>query len=85
MLKELFDKTLPNYYNEVSKKETHIYMSNVNKVVDDTKKRLRELKVEHLTEGNHDIVEGIHLAICEMSFMTSEIMLEQLKDVSDGK
>ena len=77
MLKELFTQT--------SKTETHIYMSNVNKVVDDTKKRLRELKVEHLTEGNHDIVEGIHLAICEMSFMTSEIMLEQLKDVSDGK
>ncbi len=83
MLKELFEKTLPNYYNEVSKKETHVYLSNVDKVVDETKERLRKLKAEHADKGEYDVVEGLHLATCEMAFMTSEIMLEQLKQESD--
>lgn len=83
MLKELFAKTLPNYYEQVTEKETHIYMSNVNKVVDETKERLRQLKTEHLKEGNYDIVEGLHLALCEMAFITSEVMLEQLKTMGD--
>jgi len=80
MLKELFKKTLPIYYKEVNKKETHIYMSNINKVVDETKDRIRQLKVEQTKEGNDNIVHGLHLALIEMSFMTSEIMLEQLKN-----
>jgi len=83
MLKELFEKTLPSYYNEISKKETHVYLSNVDKVVDETKERIRKLKVEHTAKGEYDIVEGLHKAICEMSFMTSEIMLKQLKDEND--
>ena len=83
MLKELFEKTLPSYYNEISKKETHVYLSNVDKVVDETKERIRKLKAEHTAKGEYDIVEGLHLAICEMSFMTSEIMLKQLKDEND--
>ena len=72
MLEQLFKKT--------NKRETHIYMSNINKIVDETKDRIRKLKVEHSIEGNDDIVHGLHLALLEMSFITSEIMLEQLKN-----
>tara|TARA_R100000655_G_scaffold42676_1_gene78692 strand:+ start:327 stop:557 length:231 start_codon:yes stop_codon:yes gene_type:complete len=75
MLKQLFKET--------KKRETHIYMSNINKVVDETKDRIRKLKAEHAIEGNDDIVHGLHLALIEMSFMTSEIMLEQLKKDSN--
>lgn len=85
MLKELFEKTLPTYYKEVNKKEVHIYMSNVNKVVDDTKDRIRQLKAEHHAEGNYEVGHGLHLALCEMAFITSEIMLEQLNKESQGK
>ena len=85
MLKELFEKTLPTYYKEVNKKEVHIYMSNINKVVDETKERIRKLKTQQHAEGNYEVVHGLHLALCEMAFVTSEIMLEQLNKESQGK
>ena len=81
MLKQLLEKTLPNYYDKVSNGETHIYMSNINKVVDEAKERIRKLKAEHHVAGNHDIVHGLDLALCEMAFVTSEILLEQQKEL----
>lgn len=74
-LKELSGYTEPT--------ETHIYMSNVNKVLDATKDRLRRLKAINIEEGNYEVAEGLHIALCEMAFITSEIMLEQLKTTTN--
>jgi len=84
MLKELFEKNLPNYYEQVANKETHVYLSNVNKVLEAYRERLRALKVKAYTEGKHDVQEGLHLALCELAFVTSEIMNEQLKTLKDA-
>lgn len=83
MLKELFETKLPAYYEQVSKKETHVYMSNVNKVLDATKDRLRRLKAINIEEGNYEVAEGLHIALCEIAFITSEVMLEQLKTTTN--
>lgn len=78
-LKTLFKETLPAYYDAASSKNTHVYMSSVNKVIDDTKQRLDELRVEQIQNGNDEVADGIRLAQNEIAFTSSEIMLEQLK------
>ncbi len=78
-LKTLFKETLPAYYDAASSKNTYVYMKCVNKVIDDTKQRLDELRVEQIQNGNDEIADGIRLAKNELAFTSSEIMLEQLK------
>ena len=82
-LKTLFKDTLPAYYDAATKNETHVYMSNVNKVIDETKDRITQIKTEHHLKGNTDVVYGLQLAKDEMAFLHSEILLEQLKTIGD--
>ena len=78
-LKTLFKETLPAYYEAASSKNTHVYMKCVNKVIDDTKQRLDELRVEQIQNGNDEVAHGIRLAKDELAFICSEIMLQQLE------
>lgn len=82
-LKTLFKETLPAYYEAASSKNTHVYMSSVNKVIEDTKQRLDELRVEQIQNGNDEVADGIRLAKDELAFICSEIMLEQIKKVNN--
>ena len=78
-LKTLLKETLPAYYEAASSKNTYVYTSSVDKVINDTKQRLDELRVEQIQNGNDEVAHGIRLAKDEIAFTSSEIMLEQLK------
>ena len=82
-LKTLFKETLPAYYDEVNKKETYVYLSTVNKVLNETKDRIRERKVANHVDGYTEIALGLELALNELAFVSSEITLEQIKTVND--
>ena len=82
-LKTLFSETLPAYYNAAAKKETHVYMSNVNEAIDEAKERIQELHTEYHLKGDTDIAYGIKLAKDEIAFTSSEILLKQLKSIGD--
>jgi len=84
-LKTLFEKTIPNHYNNLSKNETHLYKSNVDSVIDETRDRIEILRIENLSKQNNDIAEGLELAKREMSFMKVEIMSNQFKTLSNEK
>ena len=86
MLKQLF-KTMKNHFKEISEifsvaktKETHVYMRNVEKVLDAAKARIKGHEIEAIEEGNYDRAHAYHMAIIELAFVTSEIMLQQLKE-----
>jgi len=78
-LKKLFQETFPAYYNVNSEKETHIYLSTVKDVLNNTVDRVEKLRIQNITDGNIEIAEGIELAKREMSCMTIEILSKQLK------
>ena len=63
MLKELFQKTLPNYYNEVSKKEVYVYMSNVEQVIQEAKDRIKQLQIDAYNQQRHDEAHAYHLSL----------------------
>ena len=78
MLKELFQKTLPNYYNEVSKKEVYVYMSNVEQVIQEAKSRIKQLQIDAHNEQRYDEAHAYHKALIELAFTSVEIMSKQL-------
>jgi len=78
-LKKLFQETFPAYYNVNTEKETHIYLSTVKDVLNNTVDRVEKLRIQNITDGNIEIAEGIELAKREMSCMTVEILSKQLK------
>ena len=82
-LKTLFSETLPAYYNAASKKETHVYLSNVNTVIDEAKERINQHKIESILKGNNDVADGLEIAKRELAFVSSEILLKQLKSIGD--
>ena len=86
MLKQLF-KTMKNHFKEISEifsvaktKETHVYMRNVEKVLDAAKARIKAHEVEALTNDNYDRAHAYQMALTELAFVYSEIMLQQLKE-----
>ena len=86
MLKQLF-KTMKNHFKEIQEifsaskpKETHVYLRNVEKVLDKAKARIKAHEVEALTNDNYDRAHAYQMALTELAFVYSEIMLQQLKE-----
>ena len=78
MLKELFQKTLPNYYEQVSKKEVYVYMSNVEKAIGEAKDRIKQLQTDAHNEQRYDEAHAYHMAWLELAFTSTEILSKQL-------
>jgi len=66
-----------------TKKEVHIYMSNIQKVLDKAKERIKAHETEAIKENNYDRAHAYQMALTELAFLYSEIMLEQLKEDTD--
>ena len=78
MLKELFEKSLPNYYEQVSNKEVYVYMSNVEKVIEEAKDRIKNHQTKAHNEERYDEAHAYHMAWLELAFISTEILSKQL-------
>ena len=78
MLKELFEKTLPNYYEQVSNKEVYVYMSNVEQVIEEAKDRIKNLQTKAHNEQRYDEAHAYNMAWIELAFVCTEILSKQL-------
>ena len=73
-------KELQQMFKADKPKETHVYLRNVEKVLDKAKARIKAHETQAYVDKDHDKAHAYHTAIIELSFVTSEIMLEQLKE-----
>ncbi len=64
-------------------REVHVYMSNVEKVLDKAKERIKAHETQAYVDNNYDRGHAYQMALIELAFVTSEIMLEQLKEDTD--
>ena len=71
---------LQKLFNANKTKETHVYLSNVQKVLDKAKARIKAHETKALVEKDYDKAHAYQMAITELAFIYSEIMLEQLKN-----
>ena len=78
MLKELFEKSLPNYYEQVSNKEVYVYMSNVEQVIQEARDRIKSLQTKAHNAPRFDEAHAYHMAWLELSFTSAEILSKQL-------
>ena len=83
MLKELFNKTLPNYYKQVSEKKTLVHLESVETVIEAARKRIRQRKIEASNVLNIEAVAAYELALIELSFYRTEIIQEQFKTLDN--
>tara|TARA_R100001443_G_scaffold77296_2_gene84509 strand:- start:544 stop:810 length:267 start_codon:yes stop_codon:yes gene_type:complete len=81
------NKTMKNHFKEIQQifsaskpKETHVYLRNVEKVIDAAKARIKAHEIEAHENEDYDRAHAYHMAIIELAFVTSEIMLQQLKE-----
>ena len=80
MLKELFNKN----YTE-SNKETYVYLSNVNKVLDEVRENIKALQVEAFNNEDYEGAEAYKTALYEMAFIGNRILDKQLMSLSENK
>ena len=73
-------KEIQEIFNQSKTKETHVYMRNVEKVLDAAKARIKAHETQAYVEKNYDRAHAYHMALIELAFVTSEIMLQQLKE-----
>lgn len=73
-------KELQQMFKADKPKETHVYLSNVQKVLDKAKARIKAHEVEALTNEKFDRAHAYQMALTELAFLYSEIMIEQLKE-----
>ena len=73
-------KELQQMFKADKPKETHVYLRNVEKVLDKAKARIKAHEVEALTNENHNRAHAYEMALTELAFIYSEILLEQLKE-----
>lgn len=66
-----------------TERKVHVYMSNVEKVLDKAKERIKAHETQAYVDKNYDRGHAYHMALIELAFVTSEIMLEQLKENTD--
>tara|TARA_Y100001973_G_C5204906_1_gene340742 strand:+ start:1610 stop:1852 length:243 start_codon:yes stop_codon:yes gene_type:complete len=73
-------KEIADIFSVAKTKETYVYMRNVEKVLDEAKARIKAHETEAF--ANDDYVRGhaYQMALIELAFVTSQIMLEQLKE-----
>ena len=81
------NKTMTNHFKEIAEifsthkpKETHVYMRNVENVLDKAKARIKAHETQALVDKDYDKAHAYQMAITELAFIYSEIMLEQLKN-----
>ena len=67
-------------FSAAKTKETHVYMRNVGKVLDAAKARIKAHETQAHADKDYDKAHAYHTALIELAFVTSEIMLEQLKE-----
>jgi len=84
MLKELFEKTLPNYYKQVGEAKTLVHLESVETVIEDARKRIRQRKIEAADVLNIEAATAYELALVELSFYRTEIIQEQFKTLKDA-
>lgn len=56
-----------------------VRIETVNKVLDAAKARIKAHETEALTEGNHDRAHAYQMALVELAFLSSEVILENHK------
>mgnify|MGYP003625219817 FL=1 len=83
MLKDLFEKTLPNYYKQVGEAKTLVHLESVETVIEDARKRIRQRKIEASNVLNIEAVAAYELALIELSFYRTEIIQEQFKSLDN--
>ena len=78
---------MKNHFEEIAEifstskpRETHVYMRNVVKVLDKAKARIKAHETQAYADENYDRAHAYHMALIELAFVTSEIMLQQLKE-----
>ncbi len=75
---------LEKLFKQNSKKEVHIYMSNIEKVLSEAKARIKARETEALANNDFEQAHAYTMALTELAFINSEIMLEQLKTESNA-
>ena len=73
-------KEIKEIFSAAKTKETHVYMRNVEKVLDAAKARIKAHETQAYVDNNYDRAHAYHMALIELAFVTSEIMLQQLKE-----
>ena len=78
---------MKNHFKEIAEifstskpREPHVYMRNVEKVLDKAKARIKAHETKAYADENYDRAHAYHMALIELAFVTSEIMLQQLKE-----
>ena len=73
-------KELQQMFKAHKPKETHVYLRNVEKVLDKANARIKAHETQAYVDKNNDRAHAYNMALIELAFVTSEIMLEQLKE-----
>tara|TARA_R100001440_G_scaffold25794_1_gene41939 strand:- start:186 stop:428 length:243 start_codon:yes stop_codon:yes gene_type:complete len=78
---------MKNHFTEIAEifsaakpKETHVYLRNVEKVLDAAKARIKAHETEAFANDDYKSAHAYQMALIELAFVTSQIMLEQLKE-----
>ena len=78
---------MKNHFKEIAEifstskpREKHVYMRNVEKVLDKAKARIKAHETQALEDEKYEEAHAYQMAIGELAFIYSEIMLEQLKN-----
>ncbi len=73
-------KEIADIFSAAKTKETYVYMRNVEKVLDAAKARIKAHETEAFAKDDYERGHAYQLALIELAFVTSQIMLEQLKE-----
>ena len=65
-------KEIQEIFSAAKPKETHVYLRNVEKVIDAAKARIKAHEVEALTNDNYDRAHAYQMALTELAFLYSE-------------
>tara|TARA_R100000657_G_C4678702_1_gene125840 strand:+ start:304 stop:546 length:243 start_codon:yes stop_codon:yes gene_type:complete len=80
MLKELLKK---NY--KLNSNETHVYLSNVNKVLDEVRDNIKALQLKAHNSENYEASEAYKNAWYELAFVGNRILDIQIQNLIDKK
>ena len=73
-------KEIQEIFSAAKTKETHVYLRNVQKVIDAAKARIKAHETQAHANKDYDKAHAYEMALTELAFVYSEMMLEQLKE-----
>lgn len=78
MLKELFEKAIPESYGVLGSGESLLHSSSVESVLMAARERIRERQIEAEVEMNPDMALAYKIALSELAFFMTEVSEEQI-------